>query len=96
VLHEALLAVAVVAAGPAEAQSVWVTVTGDAAPDRLGSSLDRVGDVNGDGVPDFIAGMYQFQEPQIYPGKARVYSGLDGTVLHEMVGDDVGDAFGPG
>lgn len=55
-------------------------VVGDDADDGLGFSLAATGDVNGDGVPDFVVGTRQTSPPTA--GYARVVSGLDGTVLH--------------
>jgi hypothetical protein len=53
--------------------------------------VDGVGDINGDGVPDIIAGMSWADEGA---GAAWVYSGADGTLLHAFEGTSAGDAFG--
>jgi hypothetical protein len=49
------------------------TITGTANNERLGVSVDGVGDVNNDGFDDFVIGSY-------FAG-ARVYSGASGAVL---------------
>jgi hypothetical protein len=69
------------------------------ADEHLGIGISALGDVNEDGVADFIfgtmTGAYTFA---FGPGAARVISGKDGSVLytvHGMTkGDKCGDAFG--
>ena len=54
------------------------------------------GDVNGDGVPDFIVGAWQ-DDPAgsgSTAGSAYVFSGADGSVLYHRTGDTSGDRFG--
>lgn len=58
--------------------------------DFLGIGIDGAGDVNGDGVPDQIAGAHQVRTK----GAAFVYSGKDGETLLELWGEAPGDAFG--
>lgn len=55
--------------------------------DNLGTGLEGAGDVNGDGVPDVIAGA---------PGndRAYVYSGRDGALLLTLVAPDSSGSFG--
>ena len=87
---------------PTEAGEVFVysgatgalihTLSGVAPGDAFGSAACPAGDVDGDGVEDLIAGA-----PQPVSGKrgwARVYSGLDGSVLLDWGGDSQGDRFG--
>lgn len=53
--------------------------------DHLGLSVAGAGDVNADGLPDFVAGAPGEIELW-YPstqGMVRVYSGLDASILHE-------------
>ena len=54
------------------------------------------GDVNGDGVPDFIVGA-RFDDPAgggSNAGSAYVFSGADGSLLYHMTGDTASDEFG--
>ena len=59
-----------------------------------GSSVAAAGDVDGDGTPDVIVG-----EPGADPGgsnsgRARVFSGADGSLLYVLEGAAPGDNFG--
>ena len=54
------------------------------------------GDVNGDGVPDFIVGAYQ-DDPVgggTDAGSAYVFSGADGSLLYQVTGETTGDNLG--
>ena len=59
----------------------------------FGESLSGVGDVNSDGVPDYVVGAYGFPDLR-YFGAAGVYSGKDGSLLHAFTGDSDEDNFG--
>jgi hypothetical protein len=59
--------------------------------DQFGSSVSGLGDVDGDGVPDFVIGASQEQNK----GSATVFSGATGQVMYKRFGgtfDRFGDA----
>jgi hypothetical protein len=60
-------------------------LTGSAG-ELFGASVTGAGDVNGDGVPDYIVGA-------LAGSYAKVYSGADHTVLHTLTGS-AGELFG--
>ena len=58
-----------------------------AAEDQLGTGVESVGDTDGDGVADVGGGAPG-------GGKAIVYSGKDGRILHTFHAEDIKDQFG--
>ncbi|MCB9916604.1 MAG: FG-GAP repeat protein [Planctomycetes bacterium] len=58
-------------------------VVGATMGEQLGYSVSGCGDVNGDGIPDFVAGAPFANNNQ---GLVRVYSGVDGSVIHTFTG----------
>ena len=75
--------------------STLLTFDGASSPDRLGASVSAAGDVNGDGVPDLVVGgPSNFNNGNLEAGRARVYSGLDGTLLHSFEGGAFFDQLG--
>ena len=70
------------------------TVRGPSAGDRLGAALAAVGDVNGDGITEVIAGMPDHAGAGPASGGALLISGADGAVLMTFQGDAPGDRFG--
>ena len=68
---------------------------GAAENDDFGFSVSMLGDVNGDGRVEFIVGA-QGADPggQSSAGSAYVYSGADGSLLHQKDGAAAGDIFG--
>jgi hypothetical protein len=57
------------------------TFFGDNAGDRFGSSVAGGGDLDGDGIPDFVVGAPQASGGGAGNGLARVFSGADGSVI---------------
>ncbi len=67
---------------------------GDADQDRLGVAVAGAGDVDGDGVPDVLAGSFRDNNIALYSGYVRVWSGATGVVLHTFRTASGWDAFG--
>lgn len=65
------------------------TILGTASEDGFGYSIDGVGDVNGDGFDDFVAGSLSVEDVST-PGYARLVSGLDGSELFTWPADPHG------
>ena len=61
---------------------------------RFGETLGPAGDVNNDGIPDAIIGARLDESGGSNTGSARVFSGADGSLLHELFGDSPSDNFG--
>lgn len=69
------------------------TLHGKASGDGFGISVSGAGDVNKDGVPDFLVGATPVTASS-KPGYAQVFSGRDASVLWEVQGDSAGEWFG--
>jgi FG-GAP repeat len=82
--------------GAAQAPSVIGVVHGSVSPEGLGSqnALAGLGDVNNDGVPDFVAGAPNWPAPHptvpgatvAQVGKARIFSGATMLQLFDVTG----------
>ncbi len=70
------------------------SIEGQHQGERLGSSIAGAGDINGDNVPDFIAGAPRNSEQGDKAGKAYVFSGIDGSEVAVFFGQNAGDRFG--
>lgn len=64
------------------------TFTGSAGQ-RMGFAVDGAGDVDGDGIPDAVVG-----GPAGGSGRVVVISGSDGSIIHDIAGENTGDNFG--
>ena len=67
---------------------------GDFPGDSLGGKVASVGDLNADGLDDFIAGMSSSDFAGTDLGAARVYSGLDGSTIYTVTGTTPNAEFG--
>ena len=56
--------------------------------DGLGTSVGTAGDVNGDRLPDFIVGAPGAYTQSERTGAVYVFSGADGSLLHDVRGSD--------
>ncbi|HZM00966.1 MAG TPA: integrin alpha [Planctomycetota bacterium] len=63
---------------------------GENASDDFGDSSAPAGDVNADGWPDVVVGGRGHDGNGLSAGIARVFSGVDGSVLHTFYGDGPG------
>ncbi len=71
-----------------------LVLLGDSAEVNLGSSSAGVGDIDGDGRPDILAGAPGSNHNGAGAGRAVIFSGRDGHRLLEIDGEHPGDAFG--
>lgn len=63
--------------------------------DEFGTSVSTAGDMNGDGFDDVIIGAaYSSPGGLQYAGAAYVFSGLNGTLMHQWDGTADSDTFG--
>lgn len=73
----------------ADGALLW-SANGQTAFGRLGSGAGLVGDVNGDAVPDVVAGAMWAGE--FGGGEAYVFSGVDGAIIHTLAPERPEDA----
>lgn len=69
-------------------------IDGDDLGDRLGIAVAGLGDVNGDGVPDYAYGIYKDDVLAYNGGAVRIHSGADHGLIHQIDGDSVGSGLG--
>jgi hypothetical protein len=78
------------------AGSIIHVVTGQSAFGYFGSAVSAAGDINNDGVPDFIVAAQEHTEASIGAecGAIFIYSGATGQLLRKHVGEFPYDKFG--
>jgi hypothetical protein len=74
--------------------SVLLDVSVDESDDHFGRKVYGVGDLNGDGHGDLIAGAPASDAGGEGSGAAYVISGADGEILAKLVGEEAGLRFG--
>lgn len=71
---------------------------GAAPADNFGYAVAGAGDINEDGMPDFIVGAPNFDPPELPPnsdaGAVYVYSGATGDLLYQKTGTSILDQLG--
>ncbi len=77
-----LVLVALILCGTVHAQKLLRKLPCEVDYMGFGSALANAGDVNADGLPDLVVGSTGKQ------GYVRVYSGLDGSLLHHILNSD--------
>lgn len=71
-----------------------VTFQGDAPSAQLGDIFDVVGDLDGDGVEDLVAGLPGHDGVGADSGRVLVLSGSDGSTIRTHFGATAGDRYG--
>ncbi|HGY90470.1 MAG TPA: hypothetical protein ENK43_04795 [Planctomycetes bacterium] len=74
--------------------SLLYAIQGGSPGARLGRSVAGLGDVDGDGVPDLVAGAPFEDGGPAMSGAAHVYSGATGALILSLPGDSTGQQFG--
>jgi hypothetical protein len=79
----------------ADLSQLYGPLNGENAGDYFGATVKTIGDINGDGVNDFIVGSAFTVSPPTFIGaeKAYVYSGANGSLITSLAGESVGDGF---
>lgn len=79
----------------ASAQDKLLAFDGDAPLDQFGQTLAMVGDLNGDGVSDFMAASPRaWSQALVNAGEIRVYSGANQEVLFVIQGQSATEELG--
>lgn len=82
------------ATGFAQSNSIY-TYVGTSDYQWLGTTVVNLGDLNGDGTPDFLIGSPGYAGSiGTNAGMAQIYSGATGSLLHTLYGDQAQNKFG--
>jgi hypothetical protein len=76
------------------AQTLVHTLVGGAPGDRFGTAIAALGDLDGDGVDEFVVGAPGDDTAGLDAGLVRLFSGASGAALHTFLGSTAGDFFG--
>ncbi|MEM7204638.1 MAG: integrin alpha [Planctomycetota bacterium] len=76
--------------------SLMYELVGENFDDRFGKTSRGIGDVTGDGVPDFMVGAPEVDDNGPRSGNVKVFSGVDGAVIFDINGARANDLFGTG
>ncbi|MEM6571348.1 MAG: integrin alpha [Planctomycetota bacterium] len=76
--------------------AVLRVLTDSSPSDQFGGSVDRAGDVDGDGTTDIVVGAPGDDRVAVNAGRAYVFSGATGAPLRTFDGEAIGDALGSG
>ena len=71
-----------------------LTLSGKQRGEGFGTSMSQAGDVNGDGISDFIVGAWQHRSAARSGGRCTLHSGSDGKILATYTCRQAGDTFG--
>ncbi|MEM9802195.1 MAG: integrin alpha [Planctomycetota bacterium] len=74
---------------------LW-TLAGGTPGDQFGTTVDRAGDVDGDGIGDIVVGAPGDGTFAPGAGRAYVYSGATGALIRTFEGEAAGDGLGVG
>lgn len=72
----------------------WYSIDGDSLADEFGGAVQCVGDVNGDGTPDFAVGARLDDNLANGGGMCRLYSGSGFYTIYQWDGPGADDALG--